>query len=59
MNLINWLLNHKMYASIYFEFSYGNTMQYDFRCIFETPDHMQHTKIYLFIFLLVFSSKKN
>jgi len=47
-----------MHASIYFEFSYGNTMQYDFLCIFETLDYMQHTKIYLFIyFLLVFSSK--
>jgi len=48
-----------MHANIYFEFSYGNTMQYDFLCIFETLDYMQHTKSYLFIYLLVFSSKKN
>jgi hypothetical protein len=48
-----------MHANIYFGFSYGNTMQYDFLCIFETPDYMQHTKNYLFIYLLVFSSKKN
>ena len=41
-----------MHASIYFEFSYGNTMQYDFLYIFETLDHMQHTKfIYLFFYL--------
>jgi hypothetical protein len=59
MNLINWLLNHKMHASIYFEFSYGNTMQYDFLCIFETLDHMQHTKFIYLFFYLCFLLKKN
>jgi len=59
MNLINWLLNYKMDASIYFEFSYGNTMQYDFLCIFETPDHMQHTKFIYLFFYLCFLLKKN
>jgi hypothetical protein len=59
MNLINWLLNYKMDASIYFEFSYGNTMQYDFLCIFETLDHMQHTKFIYLFFYLCFLLKKN
>ena len=42
MNSLNWLLNPKMHANMYFEFSYENTMQYDFLFIFETLGHMQH-----------------
>ena len=30
MNLVNWLLNPKMYANMYFEFSYENIKRYDF-----------------------------
>jgi amino acid transporter len=33
---------------MYFEFSYGNTRQYDFLCIFKTLGRMQHKKIFLF-----------
>jgi hypothetical protein len=38
---------------MYFEFSYGNTRQYDFLCIFKTLGRIQHKKN-LFIFYLWF-----
>jgi hypothetical protein len=43
---------------MYFEFSYGNTTQYDFLCIFKILGRMQHTKNYFIVFSFSFSSKR-
>jgi len=45
MNLINWLLNSKIHANMYFEFSYGNTTQ------------CNRQKIILLFFLFLFLLK--
>ena len=47
------LLNIKMHVNTYFEFSYGNTKQYDFLCIFEGLGRIQlktFNSFYLFDF---------
>jgi len=53
MNLINWLLNPKMHANMYFKFPYGNTTQYDFLCIFETLGRMQLKHLIIFVLLVL------
>jgi hypothetical protein len=42
-----------MHANTYFEFSYGNTKQYDFLCIFERLDCIQLKYLILFVFLVL------
>jgi hypothetical protein len=37
---------------MYFEFSYGNTTQYDFLCIFETLGYMQLKHLIPFVLLV-------
>jgi hypothetical protein len=38
---------------MYFEFSYGNTIQYDFLCIFETLGCLKLKHLIFFVFLIL------
>jgi hypothetical protein len=49
MNLINWLLNSKIHANMYFEFLYGNTM--------EILRNVTHKKLFYCFFLFLFLLK--
>ena len=51
MNLMKWLLNPKMHANMYFEFSYGNTMQYNFLCILRHLAVCKKDKLIIFILI--------
>jgi len=49
MNLINWLLNSKIHANMYFEFLYGNTMG--------ILRNVTHKKLFYCFFLFLFLLK--